>query len=190
MPSPTSISVDKLLRLIGRPDTPDLIDVRDDDDFAADPRLRARRAVRRPAATVTDWAAGFRDRAVVVLCQHGHKLSEGAAAWLRHAGARAETLEGGHAAWAAAGLPLVPQAVLPPRDAARPHGLGDPRPAQDRPDRLPLADPALRRPDRGLPLRRAGRSRGRRRALRRDALRHRGRGRCSGATAASSAAST
>jgi rhodanese-related sulfurtransferase len=116
MPSPTSISVDKLLRLIGRPDTPDLIDIRDDDDFAADPRC-VPAAVRRPAATVTDWAAGFRDRAVVVLCHHGHKLSEGAAAWLRHAGARAETLEGGHAAWAAAGLPLVPQEVLPPRDA-------------------------------------------------------------------------
>jgi hypothetical protein len=39
------------------------------------------------------------------------------AAWLRHAGASsAEVLVGGHAAWAQAGLPLVPEGKLPPRD--------------------------------------------------------------------------
>jgi rhodanese-related sulfurtransferase len=116
MPSPTSISVDKLARLIGRPDTPDLIDVRDDDDFAADPRLIPG-ARRRAALAAADWAPAYRARPVVVTCQRGLKLSEGAAAWLRHAGARAETLEGGHAAWAAAGQPLVPEARLPARDA-------------------------------------------------------------------------
>jgi rhodanese-related sulfurtransferase len=116
MPSPTSLSVDKLSRLIGRPDTPDLIDVRDDAAFAADPRL-VPGSRRRPAEAVAGWAAACRDRPVVALCQHGAKLSEGVAAWLRHEGATAETLEGGHAAWAAAGLPLVPEAVLPARDA-------------------------------------------------------------------------
>ena len=116
MPNPTSLSVDKLARLIGRPDTPDLIDVRDDEDFAADPRLLPG-ARRRPYRTATDWAGTYRGRSVVVACQRGGKLSEGAAAWLRHAGAAAEILEGGHAAWVAAGLPLVPEARLPTRDA-------------------------------------------------------------------------
>jgi rhodanese-related sulfurtransferase len=117
MPSHTSVSADKLVRLIGRPDAPDLIDVRDDDDFAADPRLIPG-ARRRPFATAAEWGPAHRGRAAVVVCRHGLKLSEGAAAWLRHAGGRAETLEGGHAAWAAAGLPLVPEARLPARDAA------------------------------------------------------------------------
>ena len=31
--------------------------------------------------------------------QRGQKLSQGVAAWLRHAGARAENLEGGFEAW-------------------------------------------------------------------------------------------
>ena len=115
MPSHTSVSVDKLARLIGRPDSPDLIDVRDDDDFAADPRLLPA-ARRRPSRLAADWAPAYRGRSVVVSCQHGGKLSEGVAAWLRHAGAAAEILEGGHAAWAAAGLPLVPEAELPARD--------------------------------------------------------------------------
>jgi rhodanese-related sulfurtransferase len=39
MSSHTSISQDKLARLIGTPKTPVLIDVRTDEDFAADPRL-------------------------------------------------------------------------------------------------------------------------------------------------------
>ena len=44
-------------------------------------------------------------------------LSEGVAASLRQAGASsAEILIGGHGAWAEAGLPLVPESKLPPRD--------------------------------------------------------------------------
>ena len=54
---------------------------------------------------------------VVVVCQRGEKLSQGVAAWLRHAGASADNLEGGFEAWASANLPLVPYAKLPPRDA-------------------------------------------------------------------------
>jgi len=50
---------------------------------------------------------------VVVVCQRGLKLSEGAAALLRTHRIGAETLEGGHAAWVAASLPLVPAAALP-----------------------------------------------------------------------------
>jgi rhodanese-related sulfurtransferase len=111
MPSINTLSPEKLARLIGRPDSPALIDVQTDEDFNADPRL-VPGAVRKPWRTVTTWASEFRGRSAVVICRHGRKLSEGVAAWLRHAGVAAETLEGGALAWAAAGLPLVPEAKL------------------------------------------------------------------------------
>lgn len=39
MPAPNAISFDKLARIIGTPRAPLLIDVRSEEDFAADPRL-------------------------------------------------------------------------------------------------------------------------------------------------------
>lgn len=116
MPSYTSISTEKLSRLIGTGRSPVLIDVRTDEDFAADPRL-VPGAIRRSHEDVAGWAAMPDDQPVVVICQKGHKLSEGVAAWLRHAGADAETLDGGFLGWVAAKLPLVPEAKLPPRNA-------------------------------------------------------------------------
>jgi rhodanese-related sulfurtransferase len=116
MSSPNTISSEKLLRLIGRPDCPALIDVCADEDFACDPRLIPG-AVRRSFRDVADWAPEFVGRSAVVICQKGLKLSQGVAAWLRHAGVPADSLEGGALGWAAAGLPMVPVAKLPPRDA-------------------------------------------------------------------------
>jgi rhodanese-related sulfurtransferase len=116
MPAINSISPDKLLKLIGTPGGPAIIDVRTAEDFAADPRL-VPGALRRDFATVADWAPAFAGQKAVVLCQRGQKLSEGVAAWLRQAGAEAELLDGGAQGWAAAGHPLVPEAALPPRDA-------------------------------------------------------------------------
>src|SRR5688572_5976001 len=55
MSSLNAISIDKLARLIGRPDCPTLIDVQIDEDFAADPRL-VPGSVRRSFKTVSDWA--------------------------------------------------------------------------------------------------------------------------------------
>ena len=117
MPSLSTISVDKLSRLTGRPDAPALIDVCTDKDFACDPRL-VPGAVRRSFRDVGEWAAEFAGtaRPVVVICQKGLKRSQGVAAWLRHLGVRAESLEGGALGWAAAGLPMVPEAKLPARD--------------------------------------------------------------------------
>jgi rhodanese-related sulfurtransferase len=115
MSSITLISQDKLARLIGRPDCPALIDVQIDEDFAADPRL-VPGAVRRPFPTVSAWAPAFAGRSAVVICQKGLKLSQGVAAWLRHAGVPADVLEGGALGWAGAGLPMVPEAKLPIRD--------------------------------------------------------------------------
>jgi rhodanese-related sulfurtransferase len=112
-----SISLEKLWRLIGVPHGPALIDVRAKEDFAADPRFLPG-AVRRPYETASSWAPEFAGRSAVVICETGRGLSEGVAAWLRHGGASsAEVLVGGHAAWAQAGLPLVPEGKLPPRDS-------------------------------------------------------------------------
>ena len=111
----SSVSVETLSRLIGTPDCPALIDLRIDEDFDADPRF-VPGSVRRSALEVADWADGFAGTSAIVICQKGLKLSAGAAAWMRHAGARAQHLAGGTEAWNDAGLPTVPAAMLPQRD--------------------------------------------------------------------------
>ena len=111
-----SISPDKLLRLVGIPGGPAIIDVQTAEDFAAEPRL-VPGAVRREFGSVAEWGPSFAGRKAVVVCQKGQKLSEGVAAWLRHLGIEAESLDGGALGWAAAGHPMVPEAQLPPRDA-------------------------------------------------------------------------
>jgi hypothetical protein len=50
MPSPTTISLQKFTRLVGTPKCPAIVDVRTDEDFAADPRLIPG-AIRRPFAS-------------------------------------------------------------------------------------------------------------------------------------------
>ncbi|ATY33904.1 chromate resistance protein ChrB domain-containing protein [Sphingomonas psychrotolerans] len=116
MPQLNAISCDKLYRLIGTASAPALIDARDDAAFAADPLLLPG-AVRRDPAGIVDWAPALAGRSAVVLCPDGGAHSAGVAALLRHEGCDAEILEGGQAAWRAAGLPLVPDALLPKRDA-------------------------------------------------------------------------
>jgi rhodanese-related sulfurtransferase len=116
MASFTSISPDKVARLIGTAKTPVLIDVRTDEDFAADSRLLPG-AVRRSHQDASDWGDQFSGRSAIVVCQYGQKLSEGTAAWLRHVNVAAEALEGGFEGWKAANLPLVPASKLPARDA-------------------------------------------------------------------------
>ena len=115
MSSFNTISAEKLARLIGTPKCPVLVDVRTDEDFASDPRL-VPGSIRRPFAQVADWAHELTGRAAIVVCQKGLKLSHGAAAWLRHAGIPADSLEGGALAWAQAQLPMVPAARIPPPD--------------------------------------------------------------------------
>ena len=116
MAAPNSITPEKLYRLIGLPSTPFIIDVRTSEDFDADARFIPG-AVRRSHQTVSEWASELRGRSAVVACQKGAKLSQGVAAWLRHEGIAAESLDGGTLAWAEAGLPMVPSARLPARDA-------------------------------------------------------------------------
>jgi rhodanese-related sulfurtransferase len=117
MSSFNAISPERLIRLVGVPHSPAILDVRTDEDFAADPRLIPG-ARRRTAEAVATWAAGFAARSAVVVCREGAQESESVAAWLRHAGAAsAEILSGGQQAWSAAKLPAIAQEKLPPRDA-------------------------------------------------------------------------
>lgn len=116
MPAFAAISPDKLARLIGTPRAPLIIDVREAEALAVDPRLLPG-SLHFPYETAQTWAAAYRGQSVAVACQRGKKLAEGAAAWLRHYGASAEVVEGGFEAWRDAGLPLVPLAAMPRRNA-------------------------------------------------------------------------
>lgn len=121
MPAPDAITSEKLFRLFGTPRCPVLLDARTAADFAAQAslipgsiRLDAEEVkVDRLAAT----AARLTGQSVVVICKHGHRLSQGIAAFLRHEGITAEYLEGGYEAWRVAGLPKVDMSRPLPRDA-------------------------------------------------------------------------
>ncbi|UNZ50842.1 chromate resistance protein ChrB domain-containing protein [Agrobacterium tumefaciens] len=115
MPSFLEITPEKLNRIIGTPNAPTIIDVRTDEDFAADPRLIPG-AIRRDYRQVMDWTEGLTGP-LVVLCQKGQKLGHGVAAHLRAVGSAAEVLEGGFEAWRASKAALVPDDRLPPRDS-------------------------------------------------------------------------
>lgn len=115
MPSVTTITVSQLSRLIGLPHTPTIVDVRIDDDYQTDPRLLPG-SFRRDYRAVEQWASQYHGQSVIVVCQKGQKLSEGVAAWLRHHGTEAQSLEGGFEAWRNAGELMVRTDKLPGRD--------------------------------------------------------------------------
>jgi rhodanese-related sulfurtransferase len=121
MSGPNTISIEKLMRLVGTPNCPLIIDVRIPDDYALDERLMPR-SVKLNHKEIS--GNGFdksllpaSDTPVVVSCQRGAKLSHGAAALLRLQGIEAATLVGGFEAWHEAKLPLVPQHLLPARQS-------------------------------------------------------------------------
>lgn len=116
MPGPNLIIPDKLLKLIGLPQSPLLLDIRTADELEAFPR-RIPGAV--PHAAEDPGACALHaGRSLVVIDTDGGNRAAGLAALLREAGMAAEMLEGGHAAWNEAGLPTVPETVLPKRDSA------------------------------------------------------------------------
>jgi rhodanese-related sulfurtransferase len=115
MATPDTITVAQLARLVGTPEAPVVVDVRIDTDHATDPRMLPA-SIRRSHKDVSSWADQYAGQFVVVVCQWGKKLSQGVSAWLRHAGARAENLEGGFDAWAKASALLVRPGHLPQRD--------------------------------------------------------------------------
>lgn len=115
MAAPNTISINKLVRLIGTPKCPVLVDVRGQDDFEDDPRLIPS-SIHCASNKLEDRAEGYGGKSAIVICQKGADLSQGAAALLRDQGVPAEVLEGGFEAWRQERLPLVPFAKLPPVD--------------------------------------------------------------------------
>jgi rhodanese-related sulfurtransferase len=120
MPAPDAISCDKLAKLIGTPKAPVILDVRRAALRDEDPRaIPAARLVGDDALMPSGAAAllpALAGQAVVVACAAGHGRSQGLAAWLRAAGIAAEYLEGGHAAWVAAGMPTYDPRRIGGRD--------------------------------------------------------------------------
>lgn len=112
MPSPTQITVSQLSRLLGTPAAPTVIDVCIDDDFNEDPRVIPT-AMRHSFIDIEALVEQLDIKQVVVVCQKGLKLSQGAAALLRLRSIRAESLEGGNFAWRDAGQSLIPVAKIP-----------------------------------------------------------------------------
>ena len=106
MPQFNQITPAQLMRLIGTPEAPVILDLRPPEG-------------RSPLRIPTSLPCGLEPpplppaSRVVVSCTKGAKRSEGMAALLRLAGHAAEVLEGGHLAWEAAGLPLTPEPALP-----------------------------------------------------------------------------
>jgi len=114
-----SISADKLSRLLGTPACPVLIDVRIDEDIAANPSLIPG-SVRQQAQHADQWASAYAGQELVIICHKGAKLSEGAAALCRLAGVPALSLEGGIVGWLDEARPTVPLSIIPDR----PEGKG------------------------------------------------------------------
>ena len=97
----------QLMRLIGTPDAPVVLDLRLPEDLAADAMLIPTSICMSSKDSVAA-AAEWRGLHVVIVCLRGRKISQGAAALLRLSGVRAEVLTGGTEAWRATGLPVVP----------------------------------------------------------------------------------
>ena len=112
---PESLDCMELWAALGNARSPRLIDLRIQDDFQEDPRLLPG-ALRLDWQNVDQWAGRWTGQRVIVYCQGGLKLSQGAAALLRGQGVDARILAGGFEAWRDAALPLVPAEALPPRD--------------------------------------------------------------------------
>lgn len=113
MASPNSISPKQLMRLIGTPQSPTLVDVCLDPDYDADPFLIPG-SVRHPAADIPGLVQRVAGGPSVIVCQKGKKLSQGLVSWLRSEGHKAEYLEGGMFAWRDHPSALrVPASALP-----------------------------------------------------------------------------
>ncbi len=114
MAAPNEITVPKLLRLIGLPDAPLIVDISIDPDFADDPFLIPG-AFRHPHTDIAGLKDRLAGRACVIICQQGIKLSQGMAARLRSDGLHAEYVQGGNHAWRDhPDAPRIKVAAIPP----------------------------------------------------------------------------
>lgn len=125
MPALHSISSEKLARLVGLPNAPLIVDLRQTPD-ASIPG-----SIFRGATNPLAWASAL--AGPVVLVDTDGNGTAAVAAALRSEGRAAEILEGGFAAWAEEGLPTVALAHLPPRhDDGRTWWVTRARPKVDR----------------------------------------------------------
>ncbi len=104
MPTPTAIASLQLARVVGTPE-----------DVAAGPCL-VPMAARRNRPVAPSGGHFYAGRPVAVLRGRGFEISQGVAAWLRHAGARADVLKGGFQAWDAVEASPVRLGSHPARD--------------------------------------------------------------------------
>lgn len=116
MPSPTEITVNQLARLIGTPDAPTIIDVRIDEDFDLDPQIIPT-ATRCSHLKIAELAPKLQNKKVIVYCQKGKKISQGAMAILRSMGVSAESVEGGHFGWRDADQTLIQNDKIPSKNS-------------------------------------------------------------------------
>lgn len=98
MPAPNEITPKQLMRLIGLPDQPVIVDICLDEDFAQDPYLIPG-SIRHPHSDMDGLVARIGALSCVVVCQKGLKLSQGLASRLRGRGIAAEFLQGGMVGW-------------------------------------------------------------------------------------------
>ena len=105
-----SIPVAALAAALWRHGAPLVLDVRRPADFDALPRLIPA-ALRRGPDLVVDEFTPHARQAIVVYCAHGRAVSQSACRALREVGIDAVYLEGGYAAWEAAGLPSTHHAA-------------------------------------------------------------------------------
>jgi rhodanese-related sulfurtransferase len=113
MPAPTSITCEKLFRLIGTPQSPLIVDARRAQTTLTSfvpssvpfEVFKGRDATRLPVGSL-----------IVFVCDDGGARSNGLAAILRAQGVAAEVLDGGLAQWSRDGMPVVSGRRLPNRN--------------------------------------------------------------------------
>lgn len=113
MAAPNEITCKQLLRLIGLPDSPVIVDISIDPDFAEDPFLIPG-SWRHPHTDFDGLLARLDGRACIITCQQGIKLSQGLTSRLRGRGIDAQYLQGGMYGWRdTPDAPRIPFAALP-----------------------------------------------------------------------------
>lgn len=100
MPALNMITPAQLMRQIGLPDSPIIVDVRIPDDIAPDSRTIPT-AIFHAHTDIDGLMDRIAGRKAVVVCHKGLKLSQGIAALIRARGHAAEVLEGGFVGWLA-----------------------------------------------------------------------------------------
>jgi len=106
-----TITPEKLMRRIGLPDSPLVVDVRIPEDLTAAP-FAIPTSIRWDFQDVGGLIERAADRDCIVVCHKGLKLSQGVAALLRNTGTRAEVLKGGHVAWTEAALSCLSRQAM------------------------------------------------------------------------------